>query len=89
MRRSRLAALALTVLLGAWLATPWAWSVPKSSPGCPRNPPKEGSPCRNKHADCHWRCEGEDHSDIGCSCAKDAHGAWRWQCASIGGPCTL
>jgi hypothetical protein len=89
MRRNLLVSLALTALLGAALVSTLAWSLPKSTPGCPRQAPKDGSPCKHKHADCHWRCEGEGHSDLGCSCEKDEHGTWRWQCANIGPPCVL
>ena len=89
MRKHRILALGVAVLLGAAVASSLAWSRPKSSPGCFRHAPKDGSPCKLKQADCHWRCEGEGHSDLGCSCEKDEHGTWRWQCASIGPPCVL
>jgi hypothetical protein len=89
MRRKLIVSLSVTALLGLVLATTLAWSVPKSSPGCPRYAPKDGSPCKRKHAECHWQCEGEGHSDLSCSCEKDESGAWRWLCASIGTPCIL
>jgi hypothetical protein len=87
MRKHLIAALVVAVLLAATLATTVA--LPKSTPGCPRHAPKDGSPCKTKHAECHYRCEGEDHSNLACSCEKDDQGTWRWQCASIGPPCTL
>jgi hypothetical protein len=88
-RKKLIASLSVTALLVAALASTVAWSLPKSSPGCPRQAPKDGAPCKPKHAECHWACEGEDHSHFACSCEKDDHGTWRWQCASIGPPCTM
>lgn len=89
MRRDHIVSLGLAALLAAALVSSLAWSRPKFTPGCPRHAPKDGSPCKNKHADCHWRCEGEGHSDFGCSCEKDERDTWRWQCASIGPPSVL
>jgi hypothetical protein len=87
--RNSVFALAVTVVLAVAFAASLAWSRPKSSPGCPRRTPDSGSPCKHKHATCHFRCEGEGHSDLGCVCEKDEQGAWRWQCSSAGPPCTL
>jgi hypothetical protein len=89
MRRKLIVSLSLAALLAAALGSTLAWSRAKSSPGCPRRTPEQGAPCKHKHADCHWRCEGEGHSNLACSCEQDEHGAWRWQCGSVGPPCTL
>ncbi len=89
MRRNLVVSLSLSALLGVALATTLAWSRPKSSPGCPRDPVKDGSPCKRKHATCHWPCEAEGDSNLTCSCEKDESGAWRWQCASMGPTCIL
>jgi hypothetical protein len=88
MRRSFIV-FALTGVSALALTSTLAWSLTKSSPGCPRRPVEAGSPCKKKHATCHWACAHEDLTDVGCVCEKDEQGAWRWQCSAESPPCRL